>query len=159
MKKILLLIAASVPALQLTSYGQIIYSEDFTSAPTFVAGAGTNNADVVLVAPGETNTGSIPQAVFGNFFGGGDQLTIDVGSGALGISGAASASRSRGVSFAVDTSSATAGLYSLSFDVSSFLNENAIDGDTLSYNLYEGSGLLGDGDTNYLLVDHGRNGT
>ncbi|MGJ8651603.1 MAG: PEP-CTERM sorting domain-containing protein [Opitutaceae bacterium] len=138
MKKLNLIIVGTL-ALAVGAQAQI-YTQDFSAAITTVdAGAGS----------AYFGTDGTPASNFavGDFVGANGDLGLAVVSEALNATGITNGSqRSRGFGVLIDTSGAAAGDYTVSFDVSNYLNPNAVDGDSITLNVFEfentGTGLV-----------------
>jgi len=122
----------------------LFYEEDFSVDPGYV-GNGTTSIGADTNGAGTTFT-------FGQYNGSGEiGETTDTGVLHIDSNTSGSSARSRGLSVFIDTSAVLAGTYTVSFDVSNWVDGTGSAG----FKVFEGSGL----DTGYLDIDNGDNNT
>jgi len=137
-------VTVSILVYEQSVVGATLYEEDFTVDPGYISIA---NSSTSIGAAGGAGT----YFTFGQYNGTGD-LNESTSNGVLHIDQVTNtrADRSRGLSVFIDTSAAVPGFYTVSFDVS-----NWVDGTTgtAGFKAFEGSGL----DTGFVDVDNGDN--
>jgi len=121
----------------------LFYEEDFSTDPGYVG-----NDPTSIGAAGGAGT----YFTFGQY-NGTPEIGVTTDTGVLHIDSNTSggSARSRGLSVFIDTSAALAGTYTVSFDVSNWVDGTG----TAGFKVLEGSGL----DTGYLNIDNGDNNT
>jgi hypothetical protein len=135
-----IMITAMAFALQVNA---ALYTEDFTTDPGFTG-------DLAIGATGSLLT----YFDFGEFSG--DTGTgFTTSGGVLHLGTPTRGNRNRAVSVWIDTSTAAAGTYTVSFDVLNFVAGSGTTPGTSGFKVWEGSGL----DTGFINVDYGDNAT
>ncbi len=129
-----------------TPQGEVLYQEDFETAPVYVIAKGPNDNNISSISFGAGSAATdVPSVKFGQFGGTGQYLSdtktkgsITGGKFAIGSHiPVMDKSRNRSYVTFVDTSSAKIGQYNISFDVSDFRSEGSNTG--LYLHIYEGA--------------------
>lgn len=148
-----------------------LYTQDFTTDPGFLRPNEDNNGTVdngpnsVRFRYADTDAGDLEEQTVtpGLFFGGtqtgaGEGVLVSTTGGSLISNGTHAGDRGRGFGVIIDTSAATAGNFTVSFDLSNLTlpNGGAATEEAIGFSLYEGSGVTG-GVANYAAINMGRN--
>jgi hypothetical protein len=124
--------------------GTILYEEDFTTDP------GYNTVSEAIGAAGSVET----YFTFEEYAGNGE-IGVTTTDGVLHIDSSTSLNRNRSLTVFIDTSAASPGTYTVSFDVSNWTAGTGTTPGFSGFKAVEGSGL----DTGWLDMDYGDNAT